>query len=510
MKDISINDFFTDTNLAGNTFGADSFAPIRSLNSAARGLPCSSSRELTLFQACTGRTEWPSAPSSRVFFIAGRRSAKSLNVAGNAVYDATCVDYVDHLAPGEIVTIPVICPDRKQSRNVTQYIRGILDGSTLLSGLVSKVSADTIDFECCRTRIEVHTSTFRSVRGYTCGSAYIDEGAFLPDDDASANPDIELVRSLIPAMSTVPNARLWFSSTPYRRTGVLHRAFQEHYGKDHSSVLVWRAATSVMNSTILASVIDEALVDDPAAARSEWLAEFRDDIDSFVGQEVIASCVVEGRTELQAMPHLRYSAFLDPAGGSGSDSFTLAIGHLASDMIIIDCIRENRPPFDPNAVCREFAGVLREYGISAVVGDKYAGSWPSERLGAYGVRYDSTAKPKTDLYRDLLPRLQFCGHRAAGSRPPPGPARRARTQASLWRTRHNRPRTSSRRARRCYKRGRRIELRTFAVEKGASDRAHRSRQAERISMAHYWQLFVRTRSSMGSSRGLGFFRCVTP
>ena len=72
---------------------------------------------------------------------------------------------------------------------------------------------------------------------------------------------------------------------------------------------------------------------------------------------------------------------------------------------MLDAVRERRPPFSPEDVVAEFAVLLKSYGISKVIGDKYAGEWPRERFSQCGVTYEPSAKPKIDLYRDLLPAL---------------------------------------------------------------------------------------------------------
>ena len=51
------------------------------------------------------------------------------------------------------------------------------------------------------------------------------------------------------------------------------------------------------------------------------------------------------------------------------------------------------------------AALLKSYGISKVTGDRYAGEWPRERFQVHGIIYEPAAKPKSDLYRDLLPAL---------------------------------------------------------------------------------------------------------
>ena len=114
----------------------------------------------------------------------------------------------------------------------------------------------------------------------------------------------------------------------------------------------------------------------------------------------VSPCVYERPRE----HYKTYCGFCDPSGGS-SDSFTLAIGHkdLASKVMIVDALREVRPPFNPSEVVAEFSQLLlKSYGISTVVGDRYAGEWPKEQFSKHGVRYEQSAKAKSDLYIDLL------------------------------------------------------------------------------------------------------------
>jgi hypothetical protein len=109
------------------------------------------------------------------------------------------------------------------------------------------------------------------------------------------------------------------------------------------------------------------------------------------GPAVRVSGDPSGRTSAPIRPHAvhtirgqvppaertRYSAFVDPSGGS-SDSFTLAIAHRdrALDRFVLDALRERRPPFNPDDCVQEFTALLKDYGITRVHGDHYAGSWP--------------------------------------------------------------------------------------------------------------------------------------
>jgi hypothetical protein len=93
---------------------------------------------------------------------------------------------------------------------------------------------------------------------------------------------------------------------------------------------------------------------------AEFLAEFRGDVEGFVALEIVEACTGDYREMLPAASNF-YRAFTDPSGGS-DDSFALAISHKSEDRIIIDAVREVRPPFSPDAVVDDFAAPI----VSAV------------------------------------------------------------------------------------------------------------------------------------------------
>ena len=158
-----------------------------------------------------------------------------------------------------------------------------------------------------------------------------------------------------------------------------------------------------MNSSLPQSVIDRAIERDPASAAAEYLAQFRTDIESFVSIEAVRACV-SNIYERAPERGVTYHGFVDPSGGS-ADSFTLCIADnvTTKQTIVIDAIREVKPPFSPEAVVLEFASLLKSYKISKVIGDRYAGVWPVEMFLKVGIIYEQSAKPKSELYIDLLP-----------------------------------------------------------------------------------------------------------
>ena len=396
---MNIRDAMLDPNLFGNQFAGESWAAWRTLLAGFYGLPLDSTERKT-WKLLTGRATAPKSAHDELWLVVGRRGGKSLSAALLAVYEAAFKDYTDKLAPGEKATVMVLAADRRQARSVFRYIGGLLDGNPMLSRLIIKRDAESIELSN-RTVIEVHTASFRSVRGYTIAAAICDEIAFWRDE-GSANPDTEIINALRPAMATL-GGKLICLSSPYARRGALWNAYRLFFGKV-GTVLVAQAPSRTMNPTLPQKVVDRAMTEDLAAANAEYMAEFRSDVESFVTLEAIEACVHAGRRELPPMQDTTYRAFVDPSGGS-KDAFTLAIGHREGDTAVIDVIRSRKPPFSPEAVVEEYAKLLKQYHIKRICGDRYAGEWPREAFKRHGITYEPAAAPKSDLYRDLLPLL---------------------------------------------------------------------------------------------------------
>jgi hypothetical protein len=281
---------------------------------------------------------------------------------------------------------------------------GPIEAVPLLAPMIMRRDAETIELSN-RVTIAIATASFRSVRGFTFVAALADEAAFWHSDEASANPDVEILRSLRPGLANIPGSVLLIASSPYAKRGELYAAYRRHYGKDGARVLVWKAATQTMNSSLDPAVIAEAYESDPESANAEFGAEFRSDIDDYISREKIDAVTMWGRHELPPEPQAAYAAFCDPSGGV-SDAMTLAIGHLGRNAVcVLDALIECRPPFDPEAAVAQCAALCRRYGVAKIVGDKYAGEWPRARFAEHGVEFEQSARPKSDLYRDLLPLL---------------------------------------------------------------------------------------------------------
>lgn len=356
------------------------------------------------FYAATGRQNLPAAPFNEAALIVGRRGGKSRILALIAVYLACFRSYDEYLAPGEVATIAVLAANRSQARSIFRYVSGLLKAVPLLAPLVADETADLITLTNCVV-IEIGTASFRTTRGYSFAAVLCDEIAFWRQDETSANPDVEILRALRPGMASIPGSILLLASSPYAKRGELYAAFRRHFGKDDARVLVWKADTATMNPRIDPAIIAEAYESDPEAARAEYGAEFRDDLADFVTREIVDAVTAWGRTELPPEPGVTYSAFCDPSGGA-NDAMTLAVAHLRDgETCVLDAILEVRPPFDPERAVAECASVLRRFGVSRIIGDRYAGEWPKVRFREHGIAFEQSARPKSDLYHDLLPLL---------------------------------------------------------------------------------------------------------
>jgi hypothetical protein len=359
-------------------------------------------QEKDIFSTLTGRSTPPSTRAREAWLIKGRRAGGSYIAALIGVYLAAFLDYRSHLSPGERGVVMILATDRRQSGVIFRYVRALLEGVPMLSRLVERMGTESIDLTNSIT-IEIHTASFRSVRGYTVVAAICDEIAYWRSDE-SANPDKEILDALRPAMSTIPDALLLCLSSPYARRGVMWDAYDQHFGREDDSVLVFQGDSRTLNPTVPQSVIDDAYRADPAAAAAEYGAQFRSDIEGFLRPEWISAAVADGVQERNPVQGVTYTAFADPSGGA-SDAFTLAIAHNEGQRLVLDLARSTRPPFDPKFVTAEYSAALKRFGLSSVTGDRYSAEWVVSAFREYGIYYQPSARSKSDIYLEIVPQF---------------------------------------------------------------------------------------------------------
>jgi hypothetical protein len=402
FKPLSVVAFLSDPQLLGSHFAGPSWDAWKCFLRALFAEPMSDT-ELAIYTGATGRTAAPSQPSREAYAIVSRRGGKSVIASALVTYMACARDWTPHLAPGERAHCALLAADKSQAGQCMAYIKGFLDGSSLLRSLITRRTATTVELRN-RVTITVLPASNRLSRGRSFACVVADELAFWRSE-TSVEPAEEVLRALRPGLATLPGSLLFCISSPYAKSGPLYTAFRDWWGVNDAPALVWRAASTDTNPTLDQAVVRAAIEQDPQASQSEWLGVFRDDVRGYVDPDVVDACIMRDVRELPPLPDVAYTAFCDPAGGSGTDAMTLAIVHREDDTFVVDSVLAFSPPFSPDAVTAEMAAVLKRYGLRKVFSDRYGGSWPSERFQLHGVEVEFSPKPRSDLYVDLLPAL---------------------------------------------------------------------------------------------------------
>ena len=352
--------------------------------------------EAAFFSQHTGRNSLPTAQASETFCIAGRRAGKSFISALIASYLSIFRNWQPYLSKGEVGYIFVVAADKQQSRVILNYVKAVFR-LPRFTHLVEKELQQEIRLKN-NIVIEIRTASFRSIRGYTILAAILDELAFWRDEN-SANPAGEILTAILPALATIPDSLLLAISTPYAKSGPLYEAFREFYGReDEDAPLIWKASTAVMNPCFHESAIRRFFERDKIAARSEYDAEFREDLESYMPIELIEAITVKGRVMLPPEDGKRYRGFADVSGGR-KDSFALGICHRDGEMIVLDRLEEVRAPVPkPQDTVKDFCDVLHAYRITEVTGDRFGGNWSSSEFRKNGVRYIDSKLDKNEIY----------------------------------------------------------------------------------------------------------------
>ena len=81
------------------------------------------------------------------------------------------------------------------------------------------------------------------------------------------------------------------------------------------------------------------------------------------------------------------------------------MAHREGNSVVVDLVRERRPPFMPSQVIDEFVPLLKSYRIGKVTGDRWAGGFPPEAFQKGGIRYEAAKGSKSRQLPHALPML---------------------------------------------------------------------------------------------------------
>jgi hypothetical protein len=395
-----------DPKLLGGPFQAESFWPWHCLAKVISGEPLRDAREIELFERCTGRSRLPAGPVNNITLLAGRRAGKDRFLSAVAIFRAALAnDWSKFLSPGEQGTVLLIGSDKRQAKILRRYCRALV-AVPMIAAEVSRATDEALEFRNGAS-LEVVACDADLVRGRSVLALLATETSFWNVDPNSRHSDEEVISAAEPGAAMVPDGGLTIlSSSVHRRKGLMYRRWQLLHGADDAEDICWLAPSRVMNPALPQKVVDKAKLKDLERANAEFESVWRSDISDFVPVDIIAAATDYGVRERAPMAGVEYFAFADAAGGSGRDSFALAIGHRGADnVVIIDCLRERQPRFVPKAVVKEFSDLLKLYGVSKIRSDRYGSAWVADEWLRAGITCEPSELTKSEIYLGALPVL---------------------------------------------------------------------------------------------------------
>jgi hypothetical protein len=185
--------------------------------------------------------------------------------------------------------------DRHQAGILFRYIAGYFETIPALKAMVTAIGGDYIEL-CNDVAIEVHTNSFRAVRGRSILCAVLDEVAFFRDENF-ASPNTEVDAAISPGLARLPGSIKVLTSNVHKRSGLLYQRYRDYYGRDNDDVLVVYGTTLQFNPSFDESIIEKALAEDPERYGAEYLSKWRDDLSTWLSRELLdAFAALERRT----------------------------------------------------------------------------------------------------------------------------------------------------------------------------------------------------------------------
>jgi hypothetical protein len=346
----------------------------------------------------------PTKPVRSIILLAGRRAGKDRFLSAVACWRAALAcDWSKYQSAGEGAVVILLGADRKQAAILRKYCRGLLQ-VPLLKAEVVRDTDDLVEFKNGAS-LEIATNDARLVRGRSAIAILGSECCYWRVDEHSSSSDEEVVAASEPSLSMCEDGGLMMlGSSVYRKRGYMYRRYGELHGNDDDEDICWFATSPTMNPKLPMRVIEKALAKDKRKAEAEYLNIFRDDLSECYPDDAIMQCTDRGIFERAPRSGVKYFAFHDAAGGTGKDSFTLAISHREATYTL-DAVRERKPRFVPAVVIGEYAQLLKTYRISEVHGDKFAGGFNEAEWKTHGIKFVPAEKTKSEIYLSLLPLL---------------------------------------------------------------------------------------------------------
>jgi hypothetical protein len=340
----------------------------------------------------------------RLVLRVGRRGGKSSTLARVAVIETL---YGDHqVPPGDVGVFAFVSVTRREARQRLSTIAEILD--------VLKVSytrrGDEIELNNTNRLFRVYSASFRTAVGFTCIGMVADEAAKWRDDDTGANPATEVLRSMRPAMATMPNAHEFLSSSPWATLDA-HHEHMELGDTEHQNVE--SAPTWVANPTLTEAQCRELEADEETFQREYGAIPMRGGVSIFFDSRAIEDSVLKDWTNPRT-PRIGEQVTCGADFGFKSDFSALYISHLLGGMYMPGELVVLKPqkdrPLKPSEVAKAFAETISKHGSQGVMADGHYREAMVEHLAPFRLALlDAPAQPvkafiraRTLLHQDRI------------------------------------------------------------------------------------------------------------
>ena len=264
--------------------------------------------------------------------ICGRRSGKSF--ISSFCASLTALTYQSE-SPGDMPQVFIVAQDKQAGKVNLAYVEAFCD---CIEGAITKRNKESIELS---NGVEIRTQTcsFRSSRGYHLIFLAAEEMASWRDEN-SANPDLEVMRALDPALE--PGAKTLITSTPFARRGLLYSLYRENFGRKIRYARLASADPS-NEAGLQRKENQKGLREGPRQRQHRMERPVQGGHHHVaVGGDHRAGPRAT-TTVLPCQSGVRYFAAVDVSGGR-VDSYCLTIAHSDSGIAVVDLVEERRSP----------------------------------------------------------------------------------------------------------------------------------------------------------------------
>jgi hypothetical protein len=403
LRAVTMRTALEDNRLLGSILGGPSWLAWRVILIAAMGEALRDD-ERAIFKRLTGREREAAQRCEELWAIVGRRGGKSLAIAVLVIYLAILVDYSAVRSVGERLVVLALAPTREQAQIVFGYIVGIVESTPVFASQVVSKTSDSLSLKN-GIEIETRAASFRGLRGFSSVAVVADEGAFFySDESGSSNSDSAILEALRPSLATT-GGPLCVISSPYARKGALYDAWARDFGADGDPLIVVAQGDSrSFNPSLPQKVIDRAMARDAASASAEYGAQWRNDMEACFTKELVDGATDRNLHVRPPRPGIAYRIFVDVASGTGGDGFSVAVADRGADgEAILDLCHEVLPPFSASAATAQICAIIKSYGCTSCVGDKYGAGLSIDLFAQNGIRLEYSERDRSAVYLDCLP-----------------------------------------------------------------------------------------------------------